>query len=262
MPTTTEEEQGALARWLALAGYRSPDAPSIFIGLTLVGIAVGVLLALIVILTGTVARALDILGRMPSGPGNILLPAAYITPWFMALILGAWPWVRVRRTRRARERAVEQDMPLYLDLLATLSEAGLGFDAALDRILATQPITRPLAQEFRIFQKEVLAGRPRIQCLRRLARRLDVITFSMFISALVQAEQTGMGVAEVLRHQSEDLRERRREQALAVAMALPVKLLFPLVICFLPGIFVVTLGPAFYQVFQLADNIIHTRRLR
>ena len=102
-------------------------------------------------------------------------------------------------------------MPLYLDLLAMLGEAGLAFDMALDCILMTKAADRPLAQEFRFFQKEILAGRQRIHCLRRRARRLDVITISIFISALVQAEQTGMSVAEVLRRQAEDLRERRRE---------------------------------------------------
>ena len=82
----------------------------------------------------------------------------------------------------------------------------------------------------------MLAGRPRIASLRRLARRVDVTAFTIFVSALVQTEQTGSGVAEVLRRQADDLRDRRREQAVAIAMALPVKLLFPLVICFLPGL--------------------------
>jgi pilus assembly protein TadC len=256
-----EEEPGFLRRWLALAGFRSPEAPALFIGLTALGLAIGLLIGLAILLTGLVGRAVEVFGRIPAGLGNLLLPLAYATPWMVALVLGALPWAVVRGVRQRRECAVEQDMPVYLDLLATLSEAGLGFDVALERILATQPLDRAVAQEFRTYQAEVLSGRPRIRCLRRLARRLDVITFSIFISALVQAEQTGMGIADVLRRQAEDLRERRREQALAVAMALPVKLLFPLVICFLPGIFVVTLGPAFYQVFQLADNIVRTRSL-
>src|SRR5262249_42504773 len=118
---------------------------------------------------------------------------------------------------------------------------------------------RPLAEEFRTFQMEVLAGRPRVACLRGLARRLDVSVFTVFISALVQANQVGAGVANVLRRQVEELRNRRRERALTVAAAMPVKLLFPPIICFLPGIFVAALGPAFFQFFQLIDSLNRTR---
>jgi tight adherence protein C len=76
---------------------------------------------------------------------------------------------------------------------------------------------------------------------------------SIVVSALVQAEQMGMGIAKVLRNQADDIRARRRERAIAFANALPVKRLFPLVICFLPGLFVWTLGPAFVQLFKMAE---------
>jgi tight adherence protein C len=154
---------------------------------------------------------------------------------------------------------IEEDLPLVLELLATLGEAGLGFDAALRRVLDSQQANRPLAAELRGFQVDLLAGQGRVASLRRLARRVDVLPFTLFISGIVQAEQTGSGVADVLRRQADDLRSRRREEAIAFATALPVKLLFPLVICFLPGIFVATLGPTFYQFFQFADNLIRSR---
>ncbi len=79
---------------------------------------------------------------------------------------------------------------------------------------------------------------------------------STFVSALVQAEQMGIGLADVLRRQADDLRGRRREQALLRAQALPVKLVIPLVICFLPGIFVFTLGPALYSILRLTAGSI------
>ncbi len=125
--------------------------------------------------------------------------------------------------------------------------------------MRSQPAGRPLADEFRTFQLELLGGRPRVHCLRRLARRAEVTTFTAFVSALVQAEQVGGGVASVLRRQADDLRDRRREQFLARAMTLPVQLVFPLVICFLPGLFVFTLGPVFYQFFQFADAPMRNR---
>jgi tight adherence protein C len=74
----------------------------------------------------------------------------------------------------------------------------------------------------------------------------------------VQAEQVGAGFSTVLRHQADDLRGRRRERAMVMAQALPVKLVFPLVICFLPGIFLTTLGPAFMQFFKMAEGVIQS----
>ena len=154
---------------------------------------------------------------------------------------------------------VEQDLPISLELLATLGEAGLGFDAALSRVLDSVKEDRPLAREFRTYQSDLLAGRTRVESLRRLARRLEVSSVTILVSALVQAEQMGSGIAQTLRRQADDLRDRRRERANAFAMALPIKRMFPLVVCFLPGIFVWTLGPFFVRLFQFADTFIRVR---
>ena len=102
-------------------------------------------------------------------------------------------------------------------------------------------------------------GGTRVEALRRLARRIEVSSVTILVSALVQAEQLGTGIAGALRRQAEDLRDRRRERANAFAMALPVKRMFPLVVCFMPGIFVWTLGPFFVQLFQFADTFIKVR---
>ena len=91
--------------------------------------------------------------------------------------------------------------------------------------------------------------------LRRLARRISVPALNMFVSALIQADQVGASVANTLRTQANDLRDRRRQQAQGRAQALPVKLVVPLVACFLPAIFVITIGPAFSQLFRIIDSI-------
>jgi tight adherence protein C len=153
---------------------------------------------------------------------------------------------------------VEQDLPLALELFATMAEAGLGFDAALTRIVRAQGPGRALMTEFVNFQHDVLAGIPRAQALRQLARRVDVPSLTSFASAIIQAEQVGASMAETLQHQAVDLRQRRRENALLQAQALPVKLVFPLVICFLPGIFVSTLAPVLYQMVQVADSVLRS----
>jgi len=254
-----EEPESTLGRWLGLAGYRSADAVPVFVILEVCACIAGGLLVLAMYLVALPARTERAVSGVPGGIGDLFLPLVYLAPWITGVLLISLPWQAVRRARLTRVQQIEQDLSITLDLLATLCEAGLAFDAALDRVLATQSAERPLAREFRAFQLELLSGRSRIQALRRLSRRIDVPSMNMVISALVQATQIGSGIAEVLRRQADDLRSRRREQANAFAAALPIKLLFPLVICFLPGLFVVTLGPVFYQFFQFADTLIRNR---
>jgi len=115
-------------------------------------------------------------------------------------------------------------------------------------------VVRPLGQDMRIFQVDILAGRSRIEALRRLMKRVDVAWFSIFISAVIHAEQVGSGLAHTLRVQADDLRNRRRERVLALTMSIPVKLVLPLVICFLPGIMLAAIGPTAYQILRVMDQ--------
>ena len=200
------------------------------------------------------------IARFPPPLGDLVLPIVYLAPWTVLLILVLLPWMLVRRSRRQRVEKVEQDLPISLELLATLSEAGLGFDAALSRVLDSVMEDRPLAREFRTYQSDLLAGRTRVESLRRLSRRLDVSSVAILVSALVQAEQLGSGIAQALRRQADDLRDRRRERANAFAMALSVKRMIPLVVCFMPGIFVWTVGPALTRLFQIADAYMRVRK--
>ena len=238
-------------------GRRAQRRP--FVAWTMLTGGLGFLLGFTMYVSGMTQEAGITLTKVPGGVGDILVPIVALAPYLFFITLASLPAAMVRAARRKRVAQVEQDLPLILELLATLSEAGLGFDAALERVLQSQPAQRTMTQEFRIFQMEILAGRPRIQCLRRLGWRLDVTSLTIFISALVQTEQVGAGVADVLRHQADDLRGRRREQALTAASSMPVKLLFPLVICFLPGILVATLGPTFFQIFQFLDSLFRAR---
>ncbi len=250
------DPQGRLSRWLFLAGFRHPRSEAFFIGLTLMLALVGAGLVWLFYLLGTIELALQLLFLIPGGVGEVFVPVVYLATWMPFLLLAGLPALVVRAARRKRVLMVEQDLPLTLDLLATLAEAGLGFDSAIQKIIDTQPGERPLFLEFRTFQRDLLAGRSRIDALRRLSRRLEVIWFGIFVSAVIQAEQIGAGLAEVLRIQAEDLRNRRRERALAFAMAIPVKLLVPLVVCFLPGIFVAAIGAPFYQILQTLDTLL------
>jgi len=258
--TTAEPKSNPLERWLFLAGYRRPNAAALFLLLTACTAAGGIAALWGIRATGLVAAAERAVSGIPGGVGDIFRPALYLGPWIVLITLVLLPTLTVRRSRRARVAAIEQDLPVTLDLLATLAEAGLGFDGAVNRIIASQPVERPLADELRTLQVELLSGRARTECLRRVARRLDIASVTIFISALVQAEQVGAGVATVLRQQADDLRQRRRERALELSMSLPVKRMFPMVICFLPGILLIALGPTFHEFFKYADTIIRMRR--
>lgn len=244
---------GVLARWLYLAGYRSPSAAIVFIGVTGACIALGILGALVARSAGMVELLAQGFVYIPGGLGEALAGIAEAAPWILVAIIASAPTLIVRAARRRRVRQAEEDLPLMLELLASLAEGGLGFDAALNKILHAQPTDRSLASEFRTFQAELRVGVGRVQALRRLAWRLDTVSVSSFISSLVHAEQVGASLAETLRYQAGDLRNARRERVLLQAQALPVKLVFPLVICFLPSIFITTLGPALYQLTKVLN---------
>ncbi|MDX1926558.1 MAG: type II secretion system F family protein [Pirellulaceae bacterium] len=243
-----------LAEWLFLAGYRQASASSVFVFSTLLFGLLGLGMALWFQFSGLQALMEQTVILVPGGVGDTFLPVIWVAPWLIAIIMVCIPWLVVRKSRRERVELIEQDLPLALELFATLSEAGLGFDSALTRILNTRLSGRPLAAELRTYQSDLFAGRARVECLRRLSARMRISSTSIFVSAMVQAEQLGMGVARILRQQADDLRARRRERAIAFANALPVKRMFPLVICFLPGLFVWTLGPAFVQLFKLTET--------
>jgi tight adherence protein C len=246
-----------LALWLLRAGYRRPNAPSLFVAATIASIGAGVFLSQTyrtLLLPTLVERVVVV----PGSTGDVLAAVLQGGPWILLVLFGLGPAITVRAAQRVRATGIERDLPLALELFATMAEAGLGFDAALAKIVRVEGRNRALAAEFIAFQHDLLAGIPRAQALRQLARRVNVPSLTGFTSALIQAEQVGASLAETLQHQAEDLRHRRREAALLRAQALPVKLVFPLVICFLPGIFISTLAPVIYQMIQVAEGVVGT----
>jgi len=249
------ENQNFLRRWLYLAGFRSETAPAMFLAATAVGVVAGLAVALTITSSGIVDDAVRAAGDIPGGVGDLTRPMLYGAPWIFMTVLALAPFAIVSSARTRRVQEVEQDMPVTLEMLATMSESGLSFDGALNKVIETSPGKRPLFQEMRTFQVEGLSGVSRVECFRRLAKRIELPSINVFTSALVQAEQVGAGFTRVLRNQADDLRNRRREDANMLAQSLTVKLVFPLVICFLPGIFVCTLGPTFLQFLKLAEGM-------
>jgi len=156
------------------------------------------------------------------------------------------PDVVLARLATARQLAITNQLPDTLDQLTICMEAGLGFDAAMAR--TSRSGTGPLSEEIVHLLQELRVGVPRAEALDNLLHRTDVPELRQFIHAVIQAENYGVPVSGVLRTQALDQREKRRFRAEEQAMKLPVKVIFPLVLCILPTLFIVVLGPSFIQL--------------
>ena len=137
----------ALARWLASAGYRRPNAQAVFISATITAVVAGVVVSQIYRVI-FFTPLLDAIANVPGSAGDMLALALQGGPWILFSITALAPALAVRTKRRARVLAIEQDLPLALELFATMAEAGLGFDAALAKIVRAQGSDRPLVSEF------------------------------------------------------------------------------------------------------------------
>lgn len=251
-----EDEFNGLRGWLYRAGYRSNQASVIFLFVMLAAICVGAFLAFGFMSFGFRDYFMLQLAGMPGGAGDVFRVPILILPYILFFGVALLPVYIIIQQRRIYADQIQQGMPIILELLATLSESGLTLDGAIDHILLSYRRDHPLAVEFKIYQADLRSGRGRVECLRRMARRIDVIPFTAFISAIVLAEQRGASIANALRSQAEELRRRRREKALEIALTAPLKRVIPMVVFFLPGIFIFTLGPIYYQIFRALDTFI------
>lgn len=148
-----------------------------------------------------------------------------------------------------RQEKIQKALPDALDLLTVCVEAGLGFDAALAQV--ARNTTGPLAAEFSRVLQEIQIGKSRSQALRAMTDRTTVPGLRSFVSALVQAGELGITIADVLREQAKEMRLRRRQRAEEKAQKVPVKILFPLVFCLFPSMFVVIIGPGVISIIHV-----------
>ncbi|MBW3595217.1 MAG: type II secretion system F family protein [Actinobacteria bacterium] len=147
-----------------------------------------------------------------------------------------------------RQQAIQKALPDTMDLLTISVEAGLGFDAALAQVVTN--VEGPLSQEIARMLHELQLGVSRADAFRKLADRTDVDELRAFVVSMIQANKFGVGVASVLRAQARELRMKRKQRAEQKAMQTPVKILFPLIFCVLPSLFVVVLGPGIIRIFH------------
>lgn len=145
-----------------------------------------------------------------------------------------------------RQEQILAALPDAMDMLTICVEAGLGFDGALAQVARN---TRgPLAEEFARTLQEMQIGLSRIEALRKMVARTAVQELRAFVSALVQASELGIPVARVLREQSNEMRVRRRQRAEETAQKIPVKIMFPVVICLFPALLVIIIGPGVISI--------------
>ena len=217
------KEMGSLRLRLVQAGYRRDDAITIFFGIR-VCVSLG--------LFGLFSTSL--IGRPNMMFALCGLGLGYILP---GMVLA-----RLAKRRAHKIRLALADM---LDLLVVSVEAGLGLDQALMRVASELATAYPeLSDELRLINLELRAGKPRSEALRNMADRSGVDDLSSLVTMLIQTDKFGTSVAQSLRVYSETLRTKRRQRAEEAAAKTGVKMVFPLVLCIFPSIWIVTIGPA------------------
>lgn len=187
----------------------------------------------------------------------ILLGLAHITldlsltsiPISLGLVVTSFfiPDLWLQHRINTRQKAIALALPDTLDLLTISVEAGLGFDAALSRVVKNTK--GPLSQEFYRMLQEIRLGTPRKEAFKNLGERVNVPELHAFILAMLQADVFGISIAKVLRVQAQEMRIKRRQKAEEIAMKTPVKMVFPLVFCIFPALMVVILGPAAIKIY-------------
>lgn len=170
----------------------------------------------------------------------------------LALLLGAFGWflpnIVLYQKAYNRSDSIRKSLPDALDLLTISVEAGLAFDAAVGQV--ARNTVGPLAEEFFRVLQEMQIGKGRTEAMRSLGERTDVDELRTFVTAMVQADSFGIPIANVLRVQAREMRIKRSQRAEEAAQKVPVKILFPLIFCILPALFVVILGPAAITIYN------------
>jgi tight adherence protein C len=181
------------------------------------------------------------------------LPGLYrlLTFFLLASLLGLGPEAGLNRAVAERQDNIRRDLPILVELLMISVEAGLGFDQAMARSIGSVP--GPLGEEFSRYLGEIRMGSDHREALEAIDRRTDVDELRSFLMALVQAETFGTPVGPILRSQAQEARIAQRQQVQEKAQKAPVKMLFPMVFCVLPALFIVIIGPAAIEVY---NNII------
>ncbi len=221
---------GRARRWLMISD--STMSLSTFLSIVLVMATAPAVAVFVLMMVGTAGT-----------PGRMLL----LVPAVAAFGLAA-PLMILRRRAKNRQNEFWKALPDSLDLLTTCVEAGLSLDFAFQRVAERQK--GPVGVEIGRMLREKALGQTRKEALTSMAERIDIPDVNVFVNSIIQAETLGTSVALVLRTQARQLRMRRRQRAEQLARQAAPKMVFPLVFCILPALFIVVLGPIIINAFD------------
>jgi tight adherence protein C len=232
------KEMGSLRLRLVQSGYRREEAVTIFFGIRVM-FALGLFMFFS---TSIVARPNVMMALAGLGAGYVL------------------PGMALARLAKRRAHRIRLALADALDLLVVSVEAGLGLDQAMTRVGSELAFAYPdLSDELKLINLELRAGKPRAEALRNLADRTGVDDLSSLVTMLIQTDKFGTSVAQSLRVYSATLRTKRRQRAEEAAAKTGVKMVFPLVFCIFPAVWIVTIGPAAIRfitvLFPMIDNM-------
>ena len=226
----SSKELGKLQQRLIASGYRNQEALVVFFGIRLATALAGFAIMMSPLLTR---------------PNVMMAALAAALGWLL-------PSMGLARMAKKRQHKIRLGLPDALDLLVVSVEAGLGLDQAIQRVGDELNFAHPdLAGELRMINLELRAGKARVDALRNLAARTGVDDIESLVAMLVQTDKFGTSVAQSLRVHSETVRTKRRQRAEEAAAKTGVKMVFPLVFCIFPAIWVVTIGPAVIKFVQV-----------
>jgi len=235
-PRDKGADLSALRKRFLTAGIRHPGAPGIFWGAR--------------VLCAALLPALVFFGALVAD--KKLMPLHILVILLVFAVLGFYlPEVILDLRIRWRKEQIVRGFPDALDLLVVCVEAGMGIDAAINRVAEEIRLSSPvLSDEFRLLNLELRAGKARADALRNLGARTDVEEVRSFATLLIQTDRFGTSVAQALRVHSDAMRTQRYHKAEELAAKLPVKLMLPLILFIFPAIIVVIVGPAAIQIYQ------------
>ena len=183
---------------------------------------------------------------------KILDPARVLAVCIFLAVVGLYLpyfWLRVKIAKRKNK--IFEGLPDALDLLVVCVEAGMGLDSAIYRVAEEIALSnQPLADELKVYNLEMRAGKSRREALKNLALRINLEEIRSLVTLLVQADKFGTSIAQSLRVYSDSFRTKRFQRAEEIAAKLPVKLIFPLILFIMPALFVVLVGPAMISLYQ------------
>jgi len=230
----SHKERSALRRRLASAGYDRAETA---------------------VLYALVEKGLPLL----AGGATLLYlppPRGVVVALFLAVVAYMLPGLWLGRKTSQRKRQIQNGLPDALDLLLVSIEAGSGLDQAIAKVGVELQVSYPaLAHEFRHMVTEMRAGRPRAEALRQFADRAKVEDVRALVTMLIQTDKFGTSLGSALRTHADSARVMRRQRAEERAQKLGVKLVFPLVLCLFPAMYVVVLGPAMLKIIETLSNL-------